>query len=245
VDQVRPADYTIWLVALLLYVYDAARFLSPQELLLVEAGRGRLAPASSDNPFTARGRVLAFGPLHLPHRGVFVVTWGRAWVDGPRLSAALDSVGRLRDALTPARVPAALGGALLFVVGPVLTLRLGPDAAVVYTAAALYPTAVAAIVVVWWRRRAFRLSAARAAWLSVEMLVCPAFLPNLVRKVTGQEPVEADGAQILAATAADDVKTEFLERLETRTQAMLDETAPDPSAQADLRAYLATLRAAR
>ena len=52
---------------------------------------------------------------------------------------------------------------LLFVVGPVLTRLLGPDPAVLYTAALVYPTAIVAVAVVWWRRRAWRLSRGHAA----------------------------------------------------------------------------------
>jgi len=54
-----------------------------------------------------------------------------------------------------------------------------------------------------------------------------------------------DGAQLLVATAAADVKTEFLSRLESRTEELIEETDPEDPAQADLRAYLATVRGAR
>jgi hypothetical protein len=73
----------------------------------------------------------------------------------------------------------------------------------------------------------------------------PAFLPNLVRKITALESIQADGAQVLVATAAADVKTEFLSRLESRTEELIEETGPDDPAQAHLRAYLATVRGAR
>ncbi len=244
-EPTRVADYAIWGVALLLYLYDAARLLGPHDMLLVEAGHGRLAPALADNPFASGTRALAFGPLHLPHRGVFVAAWGRPWCDGARLRTTLESVGRLRASLGVVRLLAALAGVLLFVVGPALTMALGPDAAVLYTAAALYPTVVAAIVALWWWRRPLRLTAGRSAVLSLEVLICPAFLPNLVRKLTGHQSLEADGAQVVVATAAAEVRDEFLARLARRTEAMLEEDAADPATQARLRAYLATLEAAR
>ena len=244
-DPTRSADHTVWVVALLLYVCDAAKLLSPRQLLLVEAGRGRLAAAFSASPFTLAGRVLAFAPLFLPHRGVFVAPWASAWTDDARLKAILESVERLRGSLLAARVLAAWAFVLLFVVGPGLTMLLGTDAAVLYTAAVLYPTVVVAIVFLWWRRRDLRLTTGRTAGLSVEILVCPAFLPNLVRKITVLEPVEADGAQVLVATAAADVKEEFLRRLESRTEELIEETDPDAPERARLRAYLAAVRGAR
>jgi len=241
----RVADYAIWGVALLLYVYDAARLLRPREILLAEAGGGRLVPVIGDNPFTAATRAVVFGPLHEPHRGVFVASWGRSWSDAEALRAALESLGQFRASLGPARVLGAIAFVLLFLAGPALTMGLGPDAAVAYTAAALYPTVVVSIGALWWRRRHFRLTAARSAWLSVEVLVCPAFLPNLVRKITGHYPIETDGAQVVVALAGAGVRDEFLARLERRAEEMLDGGASDPAAQAQLRTYLTALRAAR
>ena len=244
-DPTRSADYTIWVVALLMYVSDAAKLLSPRELLLVEAGHGRLTAAFSANPFTVAGRVLAFAPLLLPHRGVFVAPWASTWTDGAALNAVLRSVEQLRGSLFGARVLAAWAFVLLFVAGPVLTLLLGTTAAILYTAAAVYPTVGAAIVFLWWRRSHLRLSAARTARLSVEVLVCPAFLPNLVRKITALAPVEADGGPVLVAAADDDVKDEFLTRLEIRTEELINELGPGEPAQEQLRAYLTAVRGAR
>jgi hypothetical protein len=235
-EPTRLADYAIWAVALLLYAYDAARVLGPREMLLVEAAQRRLEPALGDNPFSAGTRALAFAPLHRPHRGVFVVTWGRPWSDPGALTATLESMTRLRGALAPIRVLAVLAGLLLFVVGPFLTWALGPDAAVLLTAAGLYPTVVAAIVALWWRRARLQLAPARFVWFSLEILVCPAFLPNLVRTITTQHRIEADGAQVLVAAAGREGAAEFLARLRRRTEDLLD-SGGDPA----LRAYLAEL----
>jgi hypothetical protein len=241
----RVTDHAIWLVALLLYVYDAARLLGPRQMLLVEAAGGHLAPVLVDNPFASGARALAFGPLHLPHRGVFLAAWGRPWSEGPTLTTTLAALAALRASLGPLRWLALLGGVLLFIAGPALTLTLGPDAAVLYTAAVLYPTVAAAVTALWWRRRRLRLTTGRALVLSLEVLVCPAFLPNLVRKITAQHPIEADAAQVLAAAAPAEARDELLTHLERRTEALLDDDAADPAARPGLRSYLATLRTAR
>ena len=166
-DETRGSDYAIWCVAALLYACDAARLHSPRELLLVEAAAGRLSAVFSSHPFTLAGRVLAFAPLLRPDRGVFVAAWGDEWRPAPALSAALDAIARLRGSLGLARAAATIGFALLFVAGPALTLLLGPNAAVVYVAAALYPAVAAAVGHVWWRRRRFGLTRAQAALVSV------------------------------------------------------------------------------
>lgn len=244
-DPPRIADYAIWLVALALYAGDAARLLTPRQLLLVEAGRGRLAPVFSAEPFTIAGRSLVFAPLLLPQRGAFVTPWGRPWADAASLHTALEGIASLRSTLRIARGLGAWTFLLLFVAGPLLTLGLGTDPAVLCVAALLYPTVLVTIGALWWRRGAWRLGRGAAALLSVEILVCPAFLPNLVRKITAAHAIDVDGAQLLVATAAADVRQEFLGRLTSRAEVLINEARDDAETQAALRAYLAVVRAAR
>ena len=244
-DQPRVSDYTIWVVAALMYVCDAATLLPPRQMLVVEAARASLSAVFSQSPFTLGGRVLAFAPVLLPHRGVFVAPWGKPWTDDATLRATLASVDRVRRLLTLPRFLATWAFLLLFVAGPVMTSVLGTSAAIVYTAAALYPTALVAMATVWWRRRALGLTRAHAAWLSVEMLICPAFLPNLVRKLTTRHAINADAAQLLLAAGAAEVTSDLLDRVESRTEELIAECGPDESERQPLRAYLATVKAAR
>lgn len=244
-DETQGADYAIWVVALFLYVTDAAKLLAPRELLLVEAGRRRLAASFSEDPFTLAGRVLVFSPLLLPQRGVFVAPWGTAWSAETALRATLESIERLRDSLRFVRALAVWAFLLLLVAGPGLTLSLGTSAAVLYTAAALYPTSIVAVVWLWWWRGALGLAPGQAARVSVEILLCPAFLPNLVRKITAAQPVAVDAAQILVATAPDGVRDRLLARLERRTEELIEAVDPEQPESAALRAYLTAVRTAR
>jgi hypothetical protein len=244
-DQTRGADYAVWIIAALLYAYDAARLLAPRELLLVEAGRRRLAASFSEIPFTLMGRVLVFSPLLGAHRGVFIAPWGRPWADPAAVASAVASLDRLRGALTPIRALAAWGLVLLFIIGPGLTAVLGPQAAVLYTAALVYLTAVAAVIVLWARRGRLRLGVARAACFSLEVLVGPAFLPNLVRKFTAAQPIAIDAVQMLSMTASAGVVEQLLGRLATRADELIAESDPDQMEGDELRAYLATVRPSR
>jgi len=241
-DQTRSADYAIWGVAALLYVFDAAKLLSPRELLLVEARRGRLAAIFSEHPFTLAGKILAFAPLFRPDRGVLLAPWGQPWVSDAALQSTLQAVERLRASLRFPRVLASTGFVLLFLVGPALTLLVGPNAAVVYTGAVLYPTVFTAIGHLWWQRRQLGLTIAHSTWVTVEILLCPACLPNLVRKITLPHLLEADGAQILRATAATEVTEEILARLAIRAEELIEAPSSDPIEEEQLRTYLGTLR---
>jgi hypothetical protein len=244
-DEARTSDYTIWAVAFILYLCDAARLLRWRELLLVEAGRGRLRPSLSDNPFTIAGRVLAFPPFVLPHRGVFIASWGGQWAADRDVASALASLQRLRGSLTPVRIAAALGFALLFIAGPAFTFLWGPGAAVLLTAALLYPTILGTAVVLWRRRRAVRLTAMQTVGLGIELLVCPAFLPNLVRKITTRHRVEADAAQIAAVGLSPAERDEFFARLQVRADELINEATADDALQQELRSYLVMLRETR
>jgi hypothetical protein len=245
--EAQGSDYVIWVVAALLYVWDAAKLLSPRQLLLVECGRRHLSAAFSESPFTITGRVLAFSPLLLPHRGVFVAPWGQPWADPTVLAATLKSVEELRGSLLVMRVLATWAFVLLFVIGPVLTLLAGPNAAVVYTAVAVYWTALVAILVLWWQRRDLRLTKSRAAWVSVDVLICPAFLPNLVRKISATEAIEVDGAQLLFATATPEAKEQFVTHLESLTEGFIEEegAVSDEPGLDEIRSYVAAVRAAQ
>ena len=238
-------DYAIWLVAGALYVADAARLLAHQEFLLVEGARRRLAPTLSDAPFTLAGRIVAFGPLLRPDRAVFVLRWGDRWTDPTVLPAALRRLSDLCAGLVELRLVAAWAWAWLLVGGPLLTLWLGPSAAIYCAIAAIYPATLTAAVVLWCRRRTLRLSGARVARLTAEALVCPPALANLVRKITAAEPVEIDGVQIALALLRAGDREAFLASLERRTEQLINEMEPDDPEGQRLLSYLTTARAAR
>lgn len=244
-DEARSSDHLIWAVALLLYVWDSASLLSPRDLLLVESGRHRFAALFSESPFTIGGRVLAFSPLLMPWRGAFVAPWGRPWVDAPALTIGLQAVQERRTALLVVRVLATWAFALLFVGAPLVTVLMGPNTAVVYTAMALYPTALLVIGCLWWQRDRLGITRARTVWLSLDVLLCPAFLPNLVRKITVPQRIEIDGVQLLCATAPSEIDERFFARLESRAENPIDDESRDEPDQERLRSYVATVKSAQ
>lgn len=240
----HPGDYTIWVVAFLLFAIDSARMLSVRELLIVEDRHGKLYTPFTDAPFTIVGKPLYLCPLHLPHRPVFIAAWGKPWVSTEKLTAVLDGLAEVRRILIIPALLASWAFILLFVAGPLLTFWLGPNAAVIYTAASVYPSAVACVLSLWMNRQDLNLTTAKILWIGTEMLVCPAFLPNAVRKVTCARAVDADAAQLLLAAAPMDVKEEFVRRLERITEETLEALDPQDSEWERLRSYIADVRAA-
>lgn len=243
--SVPGGDYAIWLVAAVLYIFDAARLLAPREFLLVEATRGRLAPALADTPFTLAGRVVAFGPLLRPDRAVFVLRWGDGWSDAAAVGTALRRLTGLTAPLLPLRVVAVWTAVWLFVAGPALTFVLGPTLAIYGAAAAVYSTALVAGLLLCMMRSSLGLGRARVAQLAIEAVICPPSLVNLVRKVTAARPVEGDGVQIVLAQLDADGRARFWERLEGRAEELVNEAGRDEAEGRRLLAYMATARTAR
>lgn len=235
-------DYAIWLLAFGLYVFDSAKLLQATQLLLVETGGRGLAPAISDAPFTLGGRVVEFCPLLLPYRGVFVTSWGGPWTEPDRLTEFVARLSEFRRRLLALRVIAACGFTWLFIVGPAFTWLLGPVAAIYYTAAGVYLTIVVAVGFLWCRRRDFGLTAAHAAWLSAELLVCPPCLASVVRKVTVAVPFDVDGVQVALAAIAGEMKAGFVERLESRAQELIGNLDGGDDKTAGLVSYLAMVK---
>jgi hypothetical protein len=238
-------DHAIWIVAALLYVFDAAKLLSPREFLVVETGRGRFAPALGEAPFTLAGRVVAFGALLRPDRAVFVLRWGDRWAHPDAARAAPRRFTDISARLFPLRLVVIWSSVWLFAAGPALTVWLGLDAAIYCAIAAVYPAVLAAGLVLWHVRAALRLSRARIAKLVVEALVFPPALANLVRKVTLAESIEGDGVQTALALLDPDGRERFWDRLERRAEELINEVGRDDPEGQRLLAYMAAARAAR
>ena len=60
-----------------------------------------------------------------------------------------------------------------------------------------------------------------------------------------RQPVEVDAAQIVVATAATEVREDFLARLTTRAGQLIEGGTADAGAQASLRTYLTGLWGSR
>jgi hypothetical protein len=172
-----------------------------------------------------------------------VAPWGQAWTEPSKIEANLEVLARLRGSLLVARLLATWAFGLLFIVGPPLSLVRGPTTAILYVAAAVYPAGLVALTMLWWQRRSFGMTPIRCAGLGLEVLVCPAFLPNLVRRITTLHRLEADAAQILLKTGAHTLTEDFLGKLEARAEELGEAT--NPQGQEQFRVYMATVRGAR
>lgn len=238
------SDYAIWLVSFALYSLDAARLLSSGEVLLVEQSDGRFSTRVVDYPFVIAGRSLAVYPPWLPHKAVFLARWGRKWAEPSGLRAAIEELSALGETLWVPRVLAVGMAAVLFIFGPLLTLRLGPSVAIIYVAASAYPIAIAWCVFVWVHREVYGLGAGAAAWLSIEALLCPVLVANAVRKVTIAQRIDVDGIQLVLAKAREDDREQLIRDVDAVLRERLESIeASDPDAE-ELHLYQSRIKEA-
>jgi hypothetical protein len=234
----------IWVIAFLFYAVDSAKLLLPREMLLIETRRGGLRTSLSAVPFLIAGRPLYFCPLHLPQRAVYRAAWGSMTNDAD-LDTALESLRGRRKPLLPFRVVATVMFTLLFFVGPSLTLFLGPDTAIVYLAGFVYVVALGSAAAVWFLKDHLAVAPGHAIRLGLELVLCPAFVPNIVRRITCSWKIEADGVQLGMVASTPDLREQLVNRVEVRVGELLEDLpADDPEAER-LRAYMAAVAAAR
>ena len=174
------AEAGLVLLALGLYVYDAALLLGSNELVLVKA-RGGWLPRFGLHGWKLGGREPFVPNLLAPWRAQVRITWAfEQGLDGeaPRAPTPRPQVSR------PTRyaVTALLG--LVFGALPVCLLAPTPAPVTLTVIACLYATCVAVLAALHrdWKRLGL---AWPAYWkLCVECLACPPFCINAVRRAT-------------------------------------------------------------
>lgn len=183
-----------WLVLALmagLYLYESVCLLAPNELLLIR--RRSWHHHSGNRGFALRGRHPALPGWRDFYRPAFRLAWQLPGQTGPLaaapMPAALDALQRL-----------ALPTLLLTVAVLWLALTV-PGGNLDLIAAALvsyYLLALATLGYLYYLRRALGLTGGQVVSLGVEILCCPPFAPNLVRRLSLAQPLGHD-ALLLAA----------------------------------------------
>ena len=175
------------LVALGLYLYDSAVLLHINEgVMTPRRGGWRIGFGSSH--FIVRGRQLDLPSPFLPHRPGFRLLWDLrpAPLEGP---GAWEARRRLFRPVAPLVCAMA---AALFVLLPLGLFSVLGDWALLLGIAMLYGSIVGALAWLAMKRKPLGLGARRLATLAFELLACPPFAVNVVRRVALEMPLDAD-----------------------------------------------------
>lgn len=158
------------------YLYDVALMLHKGELALVRTGSGWHATAGAD--LTLFGRYPAMPGMLSPGAAVFLLNW-----DGPSGKPSTPN-SRVLETTWPLRWPARLQASVLFVLVPLgLFINLAAEWMLALLGV-LYALSAASMLYVLSKREALQLSGKALASIAFDVLACPPFAINLVRRIT-------------------------------------------------------------
>lgn len=202
------------------YVYDAALLLYADEVVFMRKAR-RWSAAIGDGAIVG-GRYLAFPALLSPGSPVFRAAWNAdPRGDAPQATATVLGV------LCPLRWQAWLLAFALFAVVPLaLALHFPPTWLLGVLAVIYLPTAVAMLHVAR-RREMLGLSRRDVAAIAFDVLACPPFALNLVRRVSLRCGL-ADAAPVFADAVLDAASRAGLQQSLDARRALLAGD-PEPS----------------
>lgn len=174
------------------YLYDALMSFYGDEILLEGAGSRWNVIARTG--WLASGRYLHIPSPFAPYRMIFKGTWpATTGSDIPTFARRRASV--FLSAIAPLQWLSALLAVQLLVALPLFVAFRRQDW-LVLLAATVYLSALLAAATVFYRRRAFGLSR-RACWaIAFDLVSCPPFAINAVRKICLRQPASDFGAFI-------------------------------------------------
>ena len=206
------------LVALGLYLYDSALLLHINEgVITPRRGGWRLRFGSSHLGF--RGKELYLPSPFLPHRPGFLLVWHLR-------SGAVEAAATWEARSKLFRPAAPLVWAMacaLFVLLPLGLFSFLGDWVLLLAVALLYAAIAGALLWLTMKRRELGLSARRLGSLAFELVACPPFAVNVVRRVSVEMPLDADLAlaarQLQRPQEWDATRGELIARLDEQIDA--------------------------
>lgn len=184
----QQAEAALMLVALGLYLYDSALLLHINEGVISprRGGRWRLRFGSSHLSF--RGKELYLPSPFLPHRPGFRLLW-HLRPGAMDASAAWEARRKLFRPVAP--LVWAMGCAL-FVLLPLGLFSFFGDWILLLAVGVLYAGIAGALLWLGMKRKELGLSARRLGSLAFELVACPPFAVNVVRRLSVEMPLDAD-----------------------------------------------------
>jgi len=227
----------LMLLVLGLYLYDSALLLYSNEALLVARGKQRWSAGFGSRHTTLRGRHVYIPNPLLPARALFRLSWqtGAAQAARPDLWAAQ------RAALACLTVPVCGLAVVVFLLLPLALFGGLGDLPLALAFLLIYLGVLAIVLVLWFKRRQLALTTGRFALLALDLLICPPFALNIMRRLalrqSSREDFVAAARRLLAPADWDAARLELLARLEDEL-AIEAEDSPRTAALHALRAEL-------
>lgn len=202
------------------YLFDTALLLYGDEVVFAKCGR--TWRASMGAGFLLAGRYPALPAWWLPGAPVFRSAWRTpAASDGPAMDVLL-------SVLHPLRWPARLIALLLFVVVPLALWVNAAPRLMLGLLVVLYASSSLSVAYVAFRRSALGLSRKDVVAIAFDVIACPPFAINLVRRVTLRCGLRVGGSDFAAEVLDAPAHARLLRILDARAT-----TLPEPSDSGD------------
>jgi hypothetical protein len=223
------SDSAFWFLAFSLYVIDNIKLIDVQEMLLVESMAFKMEPRLAQIPFEIRGRCLTILNPFFPFLMTFKAAWSPDERDKDIRAVRRDRrlILRLQRRVLQLRVIAALGFLNLFVAGPILASGMGLASSLLHIGTVHLSLLLLLVFVV--ARDFFDLPSRYWTLFILECVICPMYLPTLLKRLSWQITLESNGVSFARRYGSTDLFSDLQSAVAVRTtEALLgDETAHD------------------
>ncbi len=185
-EAIANSWFGFWTAALVIVLVDSATLLAPGEFAFAFDRDGRPRLRIPTAPFLIRQKDLLIAALKYFATPFFVASVAAPdALDAARLAELRATAARCRAMCAYSYVTAAA----LVVVGPVASLTLGIGVALLGILPVLYLTAALALMAIFVTRQDFGLTGGKFASLAFELIVCPALVVNLNKRLVDRTRV--------------------------------------------------------
>ncbi len=214
-------DDMFWLIAFFLYAVDHVKFLNGREMIIRETAALRLSPTLAPTPFTLTGRGLAILNPFLPYTAVFRFPWlATTSMTSDTLNKTKRDLDAARKRLAPFRAVAVSGSFTYFLVGPITTSFIGLGQTLILIVPLHF--LLLALLGFVFSRDGFDLSRRQRAGLIAECLICPMYVPAIVKRLSWRRSQESDGVAFTRENLGAHTFAELMPNVAFRLSDMLE-----------------------
>ncbi len=182
------AEVLLVLATIGLYLYDSALLLHINEGVITPGRSGGWRVRFGSSHLCFRGKELYLSSPFLPHRPEFRLLW-----DLPRASMEAHGVWEARRGLFRPIVPLVAGMAgALFVLLPLGLFSALGERMLLLALAVLYLSIAGALLRLGAKRAELGMSTRQFGVLAFELLACPPFAVNVIRRISVEMPLDSD-----------------------------------------------------
>lgn len=196
-----------------LYVYDSALLLYCNEALLIPNGRSGWSTRFGSTNFTLKGKELCVPNPFLPAQVLLRLTWDA----GGLKSASIDRLIAARSAFTKF-VPLVWSLALVtFVLLPFSLFGKQGEFFILLSFILIYTNVLVIVLFLWLDRHGLGLTGKKFALVALDILICPPFALNIIRKLSLSMLFKDDlinvARQLQTLSGWNETRVELLNRL--------------------------------